>query len=153
MNTQAFAAGLVFILAFLFVGFLVARSVRDPATTEHRSRRPSKHARHLDPLPEPLTVSQVAEIEAEELGLYSIQTSEGLPLATVLKTWHRDATTDMKAADRSQLRWQVADNVAPSETTEETLRLQWVATPLKEDQPLEEDQTDGESNSDRANGE
>lgn len=147
MNTQAFAAGLVFILAFLLVGFLVARSMRDPATTEHRSRRPSKHARHLDPLPEPLTVSQVAEIEAEELGLYSIQTSEGLPLATVLKTWHRDATTDMKAADRSQLRWQVADNVAPSETTEETLSLQWVATPLKEDQ------TDGESDSDRANGE
>lgn len=92
-------------------------------------------------------------MEAEELGLYAIQTSEGLPLATVLKTWHRDATTDMEAADRSQLRWEVADNVAPSETTEETLSLQWVATPLTEDQRLEQDQADGETDADHTDGE
>lgn len=132
MDTNAFVTGTVFVLGFLLVGLLLARSARDPGLADRPSRRVKKSAKHLDPLPEPMSVLEVARAEAEDLRLSAIQNATDLPLTAMLKTWHRDVTPPMKAAERSSLTWELTDSASAPEATTETLSLRWVNPPLEE---------------------
>jgi hypothetical protein len=132
MDTNAFVTGTVFVLSFLLIGFLFARSSRDPGLADRPSRRAQKSAKHLDPLPEPMSVMEIARAEAEDLQLSAIQNGTGLPLTAMLKTWHRDATPPMRAGDRSLLAWELTKNISAPEATAETLSLRWVTPPLEE---------------------
>ncbi len=133
MDTNAFITGTVFVLGFLLIGFLFARSARDPAVGDRPVRRSKKHAKHLDPLPEPVSIMEIAQAEAEDLRLSAIQNSADLPLTAMLKCWHRDATPPMKASDRSSLRWNLLHGVDAADATTETLSLQWVNPPSEQD--------------------
>ena len=133
MDTNAFITGIVFVLGFLLLGLLFARSARDPGAGDRPVRRSEKRAKHLDPLPEPVSIMEIAQAEAEDLRLSAIRNSADLPLTAMLKSWHRDATPAMKASDRSSLRWNLAQDVSATDATTETLSLQWVNPPSEQD--------------------
>lgn len=133
MDTNAFVTGTVFVLGFLLVGFLIARSAREPGQSDRPARRSKRRTKHLDPIPEPISIAEIAQAEAEELDLSAIRNSAGLPLTAMLKTWHRDATPSMKAAARSSLQWTLIDGVETTDATPETLNLRWISEPSNQE--------------------
>ena len=118
----------------LVAAFVVAGIVLGRQTSHQKKAAIADLKREKEALAQTDIFDLVLE-EIEDLGLRSIEGAEELQPGVLLKTWRDHSEVVEGCPDRSNLHFEVADGVEPSEATDEDVTLVCDGTSESDDPP------------------
>lgn len=86
-----------------------------------RAQRRIEEFRASVPPPPVASIEELAQAEAEDLGLPGLPGAEGLAATVLLPVWRRDE--DVRERCSGQIGYAIADGVSPADATPEDVRL------------------------------
>ena len=108
------------VLIFVFTRLQRARNEQlspkeEPKERKSRRERKLEKIREYDPLPEPKSIFDIMNEEADELGINAIPGGEGLEVPVKLKVWRRDE--GIREACGESVRYEITAGVEPETAT------------------------------------